>query len=242
VIEVSCARCGVAVQDEHGQTALPLVSKVLPPPRVPASLRRLMARATIPSVGVGCVGFFVPQLGPQLLLVTVAAGLVLFAGLVLLQVMLDRAQVVAEGVAIEAERREARRKLDSLRDLQPLCAIAELPSDAVGRVRGRVKALATVRGDVVAELYESSWRRLGRFLVVDDSGEAEIDDDAVELWSEQAPGSAIVIHDGDWVEVVGRGRYHPVGQGSAGYRGGKELTRFSFEGEAERPLHLVQLK
>ena len=243
-IDVECARCAVAIVDEHGQTAPSLVSKVVREPRPATSLGKITARAAVGGIGLAAWSVIAPG-GAAFL---IPAGIVLMMVLVLAQIIVDRMRMAADRVAIAADRAQASLRLRELQSEHPLLPIGELPAEHVGRVRGRVKLLDAAPypakgGDpaVAAVLYESTWRKLGKFLIVDDSGEAMLDDDAVELWSERAPGDQVIIWDGDVVEVVGRGRYHRIGQEVDGYRGGKEITRFVFEGEHEAPLHILKV-
>lgn len=100
---------------------------------------------------------------------------------------------------------------------KPLSPIAEVRNDE--RIRGRVRVLEAPPGEQPnVALSLANGRRFGRFVIVDGTGEALVDDDMIELFSERDEHA--VVRDGDWIEASA-----PIAEVSdsargAGYRGG----------------------
>lgn len=103
----------------------------------------------------------------------------------------------------------------------PLTPIAEA-RDGTRRIRGTVRVIEAPPGeqpDVAMSLVRG--RRVGRFAVVDGTGEALVDDDMVEVFSEL--GGELTVRDGDRVEVVGSTWHRQKAPRAGAYRGGSSV-------------------
>lgn len=105
-------------------------------------------------------------------------------------------------------------------------ALAKAPDEPV-TIRGRVRLeVPVVEGtdDAVRN------RRVGRFVIETDAGEALVDDDGL------VADASLVVRDGEEVEVTGPARLvHDHGVAREGYRG-PAATRIVFDGTLARPL------
>ncbi len=114
--------------------------------------------------------------------------------------------------------------------------IAELTDDRIHRFVGRVEV---VDGGTLAATHGLDDDRRGEsFRIRDASGVALFDDDSFELWSADGAPEELRLFDGDWVEVIGRGRWATDSEHGepSGYR--REPRVFLLDGTPAQPLHL----
>lgn len=141
-------------------------------------------------------------------------------------------------VLLRGLQRSADERIDELRRETPVVRCAEAAQGIV-RVRGRVRVLDPAEGAaprVGAVL--GARRACGRFLVVDESGAAVVDDDMFEIWPSDLLDA--VIEDGDLVEIVGSGRRQRVpGLTGRGFR--DTADALVFEGSKERKVHIIRV-
>lgn len=115
-------------------------------------------------------------------------------------------------------------------------AIGELSDHGPARFCGRVEVLSGIEG---AAHDVDDHREGGRFLVRDRTGAALFDDDCFELWDERGSPTSVRIAHGDWVEIVGRGRWQRAADHARDYRSTARV--FVLDGTPDEPLHVRPL-
>lgn len=154
------------------------------------------------------------------------------------------------------------RRARATRDASPLRSIAA-HDDGVCRVRGRARVLRPAVGETEVAAYYRRYleplqgganarlvldaMRCGRFAVVDDTGVAVVDDDALLIWSlvVRLPSDEegeITFRDGQTVEVIGPARWEEpedtreLRAAVVGYRGEHRAGALVFHGSPDAPL------